>query len=268
MMKVDILKSSFTDNFFYLIVSPTGEAALIDPIDAERAQEAVRAANADLKWIINTHFHGDHVGGDDAVAAAFPAAQLAVPGGDRDRIAAAVKTPVSRELSGGDAVELGELELRVLDSPGHTPGHISLLSDRHLFCGDTIFVGGAGNCRFGGDPGVLFHTFRDVLGTLGDDVLLYPGHDYSVRNIEFGLSLEPDNPASTAMLERASAADGLFQTTLGEERTYNPFLRFSDPALEHAVIALASEEHAAQTQLAKDAQEALFRTVRALRNNW
>ena len=268
-MHVETIQSQISDNFFYAVADDDGRCLLIDPVDADTAIARVRERGWALEFVVNTHFHHDHVGGDDAVLDAFEDARLVVGAGDADHIASSVASPIHRRLDGGDVVALGELELDVLDTPGHTPGHISLRLDDLLFSGDTIFVCGAGNCSFGGDPGVLFLTFRDVLSTLPDEVTFFPGHDYAVRDIEFALSLEPGDERAEELLARAKASGGdLFTTTLGEERSYSPFFRFDDEAL----AATLRDEHPDvwrdQDMLSASSEETVFRTVRALRNHW
>ncbi len=266
-MNVHVIESDFSDNYFYLIVDD-GRAAVIDPVDAPSTIETIRSLGVELEWVVNTHFHHDHIAGDDEVLAAFPNAKLAVAAGDAQTIADNVDADIEVELSGGDTVEVGNTTLHVLDTPGHTPGHISLHAGNHLFCGDTIFIAGAGNCSFGGDAGVLFRTFRDVLSGLDDDLLVYPGHDYSVRDLEFCLDIEPDNVRAKELLEDAKSAEGLFQTTLGTERSYSPFFRWNDEALAERLKTHRAESWEEQSSLSDSTAETVFRTVRALRNNW
>jgi hydroxyacylglutathione hydrolase len=277
-MNVEVLASGISDNFFYAIIDESGEAALVDPIDGARAVEYIAAEGLELAAVINTHFHHDHVLGNDAVFEAFPEAQLWAGSGDADRIEAQQSRRVDRRLGAGDVVRVGAAELEILDTPGHTPGHISVLGAGHLFSGDTIFAGGVGNCSFGGDPGVLFRTFRDVLGSLSDDVIFYPGHDYSLRNLEFIASIEPDNQGALDLLaeERSrSAADDsvghrrqLTLRTLGEERGYNPFFRVGDEELIRRLESERPEVFAQAMDASTSREEAAFRALRELRNRW
>ena len=265
-MIVEILQSSISDNYFYLVADSAGRAALFDPIDSAAAIGFVKERGLDLQWVVNTHFHHDHVAGDDAVLDAFEGARL-VTGPDADHIA--VQHPIDRVMKDGDVLPIGEIRARVLETPGHTAGHISLLLEGHLFSGDTIFVGGAGNCRFGGDPPTLFRTYRDVLSAVPDDVRFYPGHDYSRRNIEFALSIEPEHPGARAMLERVERHQGgIFLTTLGEERTYNPFFRYAEPALREALQVRHPNTLKGEIERSDSVEEAVFCTVRELRNHW
>ncbi|MFW5967541.1 MAG: hydroxyacylglutathione hydrolase [Persicimonas sp.] len=270
-MDVHIIASEVSDNYFYLLTDQTGAAALIDPVDGKKAVEVVRDHGLELAAVINTHFHHDHIGGNDAVFEAFDEARLVAAAGDADRIASQQSHPIDEPVGDGDRVEFGETALQVMETPGHTPGHVSLAFDDHLFCGDTIFVAGAGNCNFGGDPGVLFATFRDVLSELPDQMVFYPGHDYSVRDLEFVLSVEPDNEIADELLAeaRASNEEGeLFLTTLGRERQYSPFFRYDDPALADRLAAEHPQVLSEESSRSESKEEAVFRTVRELRNRW
>ena len=270
-MEVDVLASNISDNYFYVVSDKSGAAALVDPIDGQQAVRYVEDHGLNLEVVINTHFHPDHIGGNDTVFGHAPDAALVTGQGDAERVANGQSHRVDRRLSAGDVVRVGDLELEVLDTPGHTPGHISLQLEEHLFCGDTIFVGGAGNCKFGGDAGVLFRTFRDVLRQLAPDTVFYPGHDYSVRNLEFILSIEPDNERAEELLADAKTAQeggDIFLTTLAEERDYNPFMRFDDDALAEGLAAEHGEVFEAERQRSDTRDEAVFRTIRELRNRW
>ncbi len=274
-MNLEIIKSNIGDNFFCLIADGEGRAALVDPVDGEQAVERVRRAGYELELLLNTHFHPDHVSGNPTVLKAFPQATVIAGEADAEAIDAQFagdgERGVDETVTGGDIVELGGISLEVLDTPGHTPGHISFLTDHHLFSGDTIFVGGAGNCRFGGDPGVLFQTFRDVLRKLPRSTVFYAGHDYAVRNAEFLLSIEPEHPETLSVLEEAKRArdEGrLMQTTLGRERAYNAFMRFDDEELNRALSSRFADELDAAREESEGENEAVFRCLRSLRDKW
>ena len=96
---------------------------------------------------------------------------------------------VDRGLARGDVIKVGRtVELEVLDTPGHTRSHVCLLAHGDapaLFCGDTLFNAGAGNCHNGGDPGLLYETFVNQLARLPDTTRVFPGHEYMARNLAF-----------------------------------------------------------------------------------
>ena len=107
---------------------------------------------------------------------------------------------MARGLSAGDVVKVGKtVELEALDTPGHTMSHVCLLSHTDqpaLFCGDTLFNAGAGNCHNGGHPAELYKTFAEQLAKLPQSTLIYPGHDYIENNLRFTLDREPDNESA------------------------------------------------------------------------
>lgn len=261
-MQIERIQSTFGDNWFYLLHAEDGsDGLLIDPVDADAALARVRALGVTVRLVVNTHSHYDHTAGNAAVLqatgaqlAALASASPAIPG-------------VQRHLQHGDHLSVGAATLQVLATPGHTLDHLSLYTPGHLFCGDTIFVGGAGNCRFGGDPHALAATFR-ALAALPDDTLIYPGHDYSVRNLEFCLHHAADNPHAARKLDaaRANRPDHLLQSTLAEEKTYSPFFRADDPSLQRHLQTDHPDAWSAAT--GHDDAERAFVAVRALRNSW
>lgn len=270
-MNVYVIASEVSDNFFYAVADDSGHAALIDPIDGDRAVAHLDKHHLELEVVVNTHYHHDHIGGNDAVFKHFPDAILVAGATDAERIESQQSQPVERRLQGGDTLDVGDVSLEIFDTPGHTPGHISLRSSKHLFCGDTVFVGGAGNCKFGGDPSVLYQTFDSVLAEMDDNVIFYPGHDYSVRNLEFVLSIEPDNDRAQELLDQAKASDekgDIFLTTFGTERAYNPFFRYDESDFVDRLASEHTDVFEAERKQSQTREEAAFRTVRELRNRW
>ncbi len=186
-------------NFNYLIACPeTGEALAVDPLDAEKCLAAAKRRGWTITQILNTHEHRDHTGGNDQMIAAT-GAKLLAHANAKDRIAG-----IDRGLKAGDAIKVGRtVELECLDTPGHTMSHICVLAHgatRALFCGDTLFNAGAGNCHNGGHPNELYNTFATQLSKLPDDTLVYPGHDYICNNLRFTLDREPDNAKAKELL--------------------------------------------------------------------
>src|SRR5207253_9371219 len=118
---------------------------------------------------------------------------------------------VDRGLARGDVIKVGKtVELEVLDTPGHTRAHVCLFAHGDapaLFCGDTLFNAGAGNCHNGGHPNELYNTFVTQLAKLPEGTLIYPGHDYIARNLGFTLDREPDNAKAREMLPQMEKQD-------------------------------------------------------------
>jgi hydroxyacylglutathione hydrolase len=220
-----------TTNYTYLLIDG-GDAALVDPGDPEVALALVEQAGVTPRWILHTHGHPDHSGGSAALRTRLGAPVLGHAGD------AAWFAP-DEDLAAGAARSLGALDLLIHPAPGHTPGSLLLEWRGRLLTGDTLFWGGAGNCRHGGDPAILGRTFGAVFGPLDGALEVHPGHDYAEANLPFVLDLEPSNGAAAARLAavRADRAAGRepSPTTLAEERRVNPFLRAPDVA---AFVAL------------------------------
>ncbi len=250
-------------NFHYLIAcAETGEALIVDPLDAARCLSVARARGFNITQVLNTHEHRDHTDGNAGVVAATRAKVLAH--------AAAARTigGVDKGLARGDVIRVGRtVELEVLDTPGHTRSHVCLLAHGDspaLFCGDTLFNAGAGNCHNGGDPGLLYETFVNQLARLPDATRVYPGHEYMARNLAFTLDREPGNADAASMLEAVKDQDPAAArvTTLGEEKRMNAFLRLQNPEL----IARLRE---AFPEIGENPDaRTVFVKLRELRNSW
>lgn len=222
------------DNYVYL-VADGADAALIDPGDPSVALALAVAHGVTPRWIIHTHGHADHTGGTAALRARLGAEVLghAADGG--------WFTP-DRDLAGQQALSLGRLRLRVHEAPGHTPGSVLLEVEGRLLTGDTLFWGGCGNCRNGGDPRRLAESLLRVVGRLDGALEVHPGHDYALANLPFALEREPSNPAVGARLAQVRAAKRTGAeppaSTLAGERASNPFLR---TGTVEALVALRAE---------------------------
>lgn len=176
-------------NCFIVGCDKTREAIVIDPGgDPDRILAALNQAELNLKYIVNTHGHFDHVDGNQALKAATGAPllihRLDAPVLSSMASNAAVFGLSANEspepdtfLEEGDTVEFGEISLKVLHTPGHSPGGISLYADSVVFVGDTLFLGSIGRTDFpGGDFQTLANSIHQKLFPLGDDVTVYTGH--------------------------------------------------------------------------------------------
>ena len=227
-----ILTGNAYRNFNYLIACPeTGEALAIDPLDHVKCLAAAKARGWQITQILNTHEHGDHTGGNAAVVAATGAKVIA-----HHRAGARIPG-LNRGVTAGDVIKVGKrVELECMDTPGHTMCHICLRAhgdESALFCGDTLFNAGAGNCHNGGHPNELYNTFANQLAKLPDNTKIYPGHDYIANNLGFTLDSEPDNAKAKAMLpqmETQNPAHALV-TTLALEKEINTFFRLTSPSV-------------------------------------
>jgi hydroxyacylglutathione hydrolase len=250
-------------NFNYLIACPeTGEALAVDPLDYEKCLNAAKNRGWTITQILNTHEHRDHTGGNAEMVAATGAKVLA-------HVNAKDKIPeMNQGLRAGDVIRVGKtVELECLDTPGHTMSHICIMSRTDkpaLFCGDTLFNAGAGNCHNGGHPNELYNTFVNQLSKLPEETLIYPGHDYIARNLSFTLDREPDNGKAKALLPNVEHQDTNqpLVTTLAMEREINTFFRLTSPT----VIRRLRE---AFPDLPDNPDpETVFLKLRELRNKW
>ncbi len=250
-------------NFNYLIACPeTGDALAVDPLDYAKCLKAASDRGWTITQILNTHEHGDHTGGNKAVVEAT-GAKIIAHANAKDSIPG-----MDRGLGAGDTIRVGKsVELECLDTPGHTMSHICVLSHTDqpaLFSGDTLFNAGAGNCHNGGHPSEMYETFANQLERLGENTMIYPGHDYLVNNLEFTLDREPDNESATKMLAKYQDQDpdDALVTTLAMEREVNTFFRLQSPT----VVTRLQEQfpEMGDSLTPKD----VFLKLRELRNSW
>ncbi|NOX24926.1 MAG: MBL fold metallo-hydrolase [Deltaproteobacteria bacterium] len=171
--------------------SETKIGAVIDPGGSEdKIMAAVRQEGLQIKYIINTHGHPDHVCGNGPLKEATGAA-IVMHKADADFFGQAdtkqyfsmlglpESPPVDKMVQGGDILSVGRLKLKVIHTPGHTPGGICLYDSPHLFSGDTLFVGGVGRSDFpGGSADLLQRSIQECLLSLPEDTVVWPGHGY------------------------------------------------------------------------------------------
>lgn len=205
-------------------------ALVVDPGDAQPVQTALQQLGLQLQAILVTHHHADHTAGVDDLrrlsgAQVFGPAQETVP------------EPVTR-LRGGDTFQALSLRFQVLDVPGHTAGHVAFYCEAMdgaplLFCGDTLFSGGCGRL-FEGTPAQMLASL-DSLAALPADTRVCCAHEYTLSNLKFALTVDPDNPDLRHYAQQAQALRAQAQPTLPSrlrlERLINPFLRTREPAL-------------------------------------
>ncbi len=219
-----------SDNYVYLIHEPdAGVTGVVDPAEAAPVQERLVAKGWSLDWVLSTHHHADHTGGNLELKAAT-GCKIAGPGKDAARIPG-----IDVKLTEGDRFKLGEAEAEIFETPGHTSGHISFwfAGSKALFCADTLFSLGCGRL-FEGTPEDMW-TSLSKFSALPDDAVVYCAHEYTQSNARFALSVDPENDALKARAievdrQRAAGAPTV-PTKLGQERATNPFLRPDDPAI-------------------------------------
>ncbi len=227
---------ALSDNYVWLLRDQaTGTVAVVDPGEAAPVEAALAARGWEPALILLTHHHGDHVGGVATLKAAYGAAVIGAAA-DAHRLPA-----LDRAVSPGDAVAVGESEAVVIDTPGHTRGHIAyhFAEAGVLACGDALFSLGCGR-MFEGSAEEFFAALTR-LAALPDETLVLCGHEYTQSNARFALTVEPDNAALRARAAEVEAQRAAGRPTLpvrlGAEKAANPFLRARDAAAFAALRA-------------------------------
>jgi len=245
------------DNYIWLLrAGDRSSAIIVDPGDAEPVIEAIDQHGLDPRAVLITHHHGDHVDGLGEVTRRWPVPVY----GPANESVKGVTDPVA----GGDRVAIEALgtEFVVIDTPGHTAGHISFHGDGWLLCGDTLFAGGCGRVFEGTHD--QMHDSLQRLAALPDATRGCCGHEYTLANLAFARAVEPDNDELAAREQRAralrEAGEPTVPFTLAEERQTNPFLRCHVPA-----VRVAAQERAGR-ELTSDAE--VFAVLREWKNRF
>ncbi|MEJ2180841.1 MAG: MBL fold metallo-hydrolase [Gammaproteobacteria bacterium] len=179
--KIDVMELGPMENFIYLIQDQaTGRAAVVDP--AWEASEIIARAKQNgvtITDILLTHSHHDHINGIDAVLHEYDA-EVHLLKAEAD-FWGQYKGATNLH-HGGDVIKVGETEISMLHTPGHTPGSACYHVGNDLIAGDTLFVFGCGRCDLaGGDPNEMFKTLKRIQTELPMDTVLYPGHNYAEK---------------------------------------------------------------------------------------
>jgi hydroxyacylglutathione hydrolase len=223
------------DNYGVLVHdSATGATASIDAPDGEAVIAAADAAGWTLTDALVTHHHADHVQGLPALRARYPKLSVSAPAKEAARIGG-----VDRPLSEGDYARVGRLAAKVIETPGHTAGHIVYWFEEEeiAFVGDTLFALGCGRV-FETPPAVMWGSLLK-LASLPGSTEVYCGHEYTEANARFALTIEPDNAVLKArageIATLRAAGKPTLPTTIAAELATNPFLRAEEPTLQAAI---------------------------------
>lgn len=222
---------AFQDNYLW-ILAKGGQAAVVDPGDAQPVLEHLRQHRLELAGILLTHHHGDHVGGVPALCDAYPG--VAVIGPANSPIAG-----ITQPRRHGDTLAMLGEQAQVIGVPGHTLDHIAYWFEGldALFCGDTLFAGGCGRV-FEGTPAQL-HESLGRLNALPGHTRVFCAHEYTLSNLRFASVVEPGNQALAQRLIASQALRAQGQATvpslLSLERATNPFLRCGEASVRAAV---------------------------------
>ncbi|MFZ5628089.1 MAG: hydroxyacylglutathione hydrolase C-terminal domain-containing protein [Spirochaetota bacterium] len=248
-------------NYQYIVCDSVQNAVLIDPLDTAEITSLIRRFSLKVKAIFITHEHPDHSGEAGPLQEKFQ-----VPVYSSHPCAATVTSARIDGISDKAELRLSkELNFRFHYTPGHTPGHAVIEADGLLFTGDCLFHAGCGHCRSAGASVEEHYTsLHTRLATLNPDLLLFPGHYYARRNLEFALHVEPDNRRAHDLRQRCNddRDEMNHQTTLRQEREYNPFLRTESRSLRRRVGELTGKD------LNQASALQVFSELRRLRDNW
>ena len=229
------------DNFGVLIHCPeTGATASIDAPEAAAVLAALEETGWALTDVLVTHHHADHIQGIPEVKKAFPQAKITGPKKDAARIPG-----LDVQVVEGDEIKVGRAVARIIETPGHTTGHIvyHFGEDDILFAGDTLFALGCG--RVIETPmNVMFDSLMK-LANLPEETQIYCGHEYTLANAKFALTVDPQN---SLLIDRAkeveatrAAGKATLPTTMGLEFATNPFLRAEDPQVQ-ATVGMSGQD--------------------------
>jgi len=223
-----------TDNFGVLLHDPeSGATAAIDAPEAAAVEAALAKTGWQLTDILVTHHHGDHTAGIGELKSRHKC-RVVAPRNEAQRIAL-----VDETVGEGDVVHVGSLEGRVIETPGHTAGHISYFfpADKLAFVGDTLFSIGCGRV-IEGNPEMMWQSLLK-LRNLPDDTRFYCGHEYTEVNIRFAKTIEPNNKPLAARADEVkrlrAAGKPTVPVTIGAEKAENPFLRADVPEVAKSV---------------------------------
>jgi hydroxyacylglutathione hydrolase len=231
---------ALSDNYIFLLHDPkSNTAAVVDPAEAQPVLRCLNVLGAELVAIFNTHHHSDHVGGNRELMQHFP--NLCVYGGVEDR----GRIPGQQVfLQEGDRVEFAGRVAQVYFVPGHTRAHIAYYfpptspdDTGELFCGDTLFAGGCGRL-FEGTPAQMVNSLSK-LRNLPDNTRVWCAHEYTLKNLQFALSVDSQNLDLQTRYSRVQNArrqgEATVPSLLGIEKQTNPFLRWDDEAIHSEI---------------------------------
>ncbi|KAK7413446.1 Cytoplasmic glyoxalase II [Neonectria punicea] len=221
------------DNYAYLVIDDKSkDAVIIDPANppevAPVLKEAIQAGKINLTAIVNTHHHWDHSGGNKKLLEELGLTKLEIIGGKDCQ--GVTKTPPH-----GEAFKLGSIIVKGVYTPCHTQDSICFYmedgSDKAVFTGDTLFIGGCGRF-FEGSAAEMHEALNKRLAALPDDTVVYPGHEYTKSNVKFGISVSQSDPVQKlhSYADNNKVTTGKF--TIGDEKLHNVFMRVEDPEIQ------------------------------------
>ncbi|KAG7466944.1 hypothetical protein MATL_G00147780 [Megalops atlanticus] len=232
-----------SDNYSYLVIDKASNlAVVVDPGDQQTIQACLQEERVTLEAVLCTHKHWDHSGGNKGLKRLHSSCR--VYGNAMDNIPG-----LTHPLSDRDSIDVGRLHFKAFFTPGHTVGHVTYLLDMQavggpcsLFSGDLVFLSGCGR-MFEGSASTMLSSL-DMVGSLSDETLLWPGHEYAEESLMFAAVVEPNNAARENkfqwVLQQRSQNLCTSPSSIREEKEYNPFLRSHSSEL-HQALGLQQE---------------------------
>lgn len=250
---------AFSDNYIWALVNPNNkQAVIIDPGQADPVRAYINEHGLDLTAIWITHKHADHIGGVAELREWYPLTHVVAH--------AEHGVHPDQEVKEGTSISLWGKTAQVWLVAGHTEYHLAYLLEidkvKHVFCGDTLFSAGCGRV-FSGTVDELYHSLKRF-NKLPEDTLFYPAHEYTLNNLAFGLSIEPDNLSMQQHVidveQKLAKGQTSLPTTLSQERDINVFLRCDKDSVIDGV--------AKQSELIDDKPLTVFTALRQLKNHF
>ncbi|MBF0382442.1 MAG: hydroxyacylglutathione hydrolase [Magnetococcales bacterium] len=242
----------FADNYVWMFACNNNDYVAVDPGEATAVSQWLKERKATLSHILLTHHHNDHIGGVESLQREF-GAKIIGNKADAHRL-----PTLDHGISQGDSLDIAGCQVQVLDTPGHTVGHVIYKVADALFVGDTLFSLGCGRL-FEGSPQTMWQSLQKIQN-LPDSTKIYPAHEYTLTNHGFALSLEPDNQdlleLQKELMRKNDNNIPSLPTTLAQEKKLNPFLRTED------------DEWAAKLGLATKSPQERFAILREKRNHF
>jgi hydroxyacylglutathione hydrolase len=222
------------DNYAYIVIcEKSKKAAIIDPAEYYPLLQILKEQDAQLTAIYCTHHHADHIGGLEEFLGDYAGLNVYGHYSDSNRIVG-----LNVSLEDGDLLSLGELEGKVIHTPGHTSGSVCYLFEDAVFTGDSVFGGGCGRL-FEGSPELMYQSLSHLVAEIPESAEIYFGHEYTMQNLKFALFVEPENNRIARRMSDSAALleSGGFTTpsTLSQELATNPFLRCSEMTIRKNV---------------------------------
>ncbi|XP_058183754.1 hydroxyacylglutathione hydrolase cytoplasmic [Rhododendron vialii] len=244
------------DNYAYIIIDEaTKEGAAVDPVEPDKVLGVAKENGVELKSVLTTHHHWDHAGGNEKIKELVPG--IRVYGGSLDNVKGC-----TNKVENGDRLSIGkDINILALHTPSHTKGHISYYltgkaeEDPAVFTGDTLFVAGCGKF-FEGTAEQMYQSLCVTLASLPQPTRVYCGHEYTVKNLQFARTVEPENAKIAHKLswaqQQRQAGLPTIPSTIEEELETNPFMRVDLPEVQEKVGCKSPVEALGEVRQRKD----------------